>query len=91
MCRRGADEEGFIQVLMTRRDLLRCHNEPFADPFFCGPEGLSERFRVHGKKVTADGFDGCTYESRVALIERENVAEEVRMLPAFRTVLNLLN
>lgn len=65
---------------MTRRDLLRCLNEPFADPFHCGPEALSERHRVHGKNVTSDGFGECTYTSCVSLIEREKVAEEVRML-----------
>lgn len=76
---------------MTRRDLFRCLNEPFADPFFWGPEALTERYRVHGKNVTADGFGGCTYESSVSLIERENVAEEVRMLLTSGIVLNLLN
>ena len=62
---------------MTRRDLFRCLNEPFADPCFYGPEARSERHRVKGENITANGFENYTYASRVALIERENNAVEV--------------
>lgn len=62
---------------MTRRDVLRCLNEPFADPCFFGPEARSERNRRDGKDVVADGYDSCSFASRVSLVERENVAEEV--------------
>lgn len=65
---------------MTRRDLFRCLNEPFADPYFYGPEARSEREKVNGKNVVAHGYEDCTFASRVALIERENVTEEVEMI-----------
>ncbi|KAJ4153354.1 hypothetical protein LMH87_009844 [Akanthomyces muscarius] len=34
----------FERVFMTRRDILECSHEPFADAFYLGPELMSERF-----------------------------------------------
>ena len=65
---------------MTRRDVLRCLNEPFADPCFFGPEARSQRYRVNGNNPVADGFEDCTFASRVSLIERENAAENVWLI-----------
>lgn len=59
-----------------------------ADPFFCGPEALSERHKVRGDNTTTDGFRD---ESRVSLVEGEDFAEVVPMVRTSRTVLNLLN
>ncbi|KAM3505154.1 hypothetical protein MY11210_008082 [Beauveria gryllotalpidicola] len=35
----------FERVFMTRRDILECSHEPFADAFYLGPELMSERFK----------------------------------------------
>lgn len=67
-------------MLMTRRDVLRCLNEPFADPCFFGPEARSQRYRIDGKNSVADGFEDCTFASRVSLIEKEHAAEKVRLV-----------
>lgn len=72
----------------TRRDLLRCLNEPNADPFFCGPVALSERHKVRGENTTADGFRD---ESRDSLVQGEDFAEGLPIVRTSRTVLNLLN
>lgn len=65
---------------MTRRDVLRCLNEPFANPCFFGPEARSQRYRIDGKNPVADGFEDCTFASRVSLVEKEHVAEKVRLV-----------
>ena len=65
---------------MTRRDVLRCLNEPFADPSFFGPEARSLRYRIDGRNSVADGFEDCTFASRVSLIEKEHAAEKVRLV-----------
>ena len=69
---------------MTRRDVLRCLNEPFADPCFFGPEACSQRYRVNGENPVADGFENCTFASRVSLIEEENATENVRLVEPTR-------
>ncbi|PQK09073.1 hypothetical protein BB8028_0001g11440 [Beauveria bassiana] len=35
----------FERVFMTRRDILECSHEPFADAFYLGPELMSDRFK----------------------------------------------
>jgi len=62
---------------MTRRDILKVLNEPFADPCFFGPEARSERHRVNGVNAISPGYETCTYASRVADVERANNVEEV--------------
>jgi hypothetical protein len=59
---------------MTRRDILTCFNEPFADAFFNGPESPSERLRVGGKNVAVDGYENCTFKSIVDKIMSSDTA-----------------
>ena len=55
----------FERILMTRRDILTCFNEPFADAFFNGSESLSERLRLDGQNVAISGYEDCTFKSIV--------------------------
>jgi hypothetical protein len=62
---------------MTRRDVLKVYNEPFADTCFYGPEARCQRHRVDGVNPVFPGYENCTYASRVEEIETMNNAEEV--------------
>lgn len=62
---------------MTRRDAIVCFNEPFADPSFFGPEACVERHHANGEKGPRPGFESCTFNERMDLIESANQQYEV--------------
>lgn len=47
---------------MTRHDTLQCEHEPLGDPFYYGPERLSERFEDDEEYRVKTGYAGTTYQ-----------------------------
>ena len=62
---------------MTLRDTLRCEHEPFGDPFYYGPERMSERFEDDEACRVKSGHAATTYQDVMARIL--NAADEVRL------------
>jgi len=52
----------YLQVFMTRRDSLECFHEPFGDPFYFGPERLSERYENDELSRVKSGYSKTTYK-----------------------------
>jgi len=52
----------FERVFMTRRDTLQSMHEPFGDPFYFGPEFMSERFKDDAEHRNKTGYGGQTYK-----------------------------
>lgn len=52
----------FERVFMTRRDTMQSMHEPFGDPFYFGPELMSERFREDAERCDKSGYGGQTYK-----------------------------
>jgi len=59
----------FERVFMTRKDVLKCHHEPFGEPFYYGPERLGSRFDGETSEAKAlrddTGFSHLTYKDIV--------------------------
>lgn len=65
---------------MTRRDTLRCEHEPFGDPFYYGPERLSERFEGDEEYRVKTGFAETTYQDVMArVLKTEDEDDEKRV------------
>lgn len=62
---------------MTRRDALACIHEPFGDPFYFGPERMSERFEDDEAYREKSGFSKLTYKEVMDGIF--NTEDEVRL------------
>ncbi|KAK4149838.1 P-loop containing nucleoside triphosphate hydrolase protein [Chaetomidium leptoderma] len=52
----------FERVFMTRRDILHCVHEPFGDPFYFGPERLSDRYAKDEEARKSSGYANTTYK-----------------------------
>lgn len=61
---------------MTRRDTLRCEHEPFGEPFYYGPERMSERFEDDKAYRVKSGHANTTYGDVMDRIFK--AADEVR-------------
>jgi hypothetical protein len=68
---------------MTCRDTLQCVHEPFGDPWYYGPERLSDRFEDDEKTRVKSGFSESTYAMILDEIERQN--DEVRLRFSFQS------
>ncbi|KAK8013653.1 hypothetical protein PG991_009246 [Apiospora marii] len=71
------------QVFMARRDALVCFNESFADPSFFGPEACVERHDTNGETGAWPGFEYCTFQERVHLLEKKAPPQEAQGKSAF--------
>ena len=60
------------QVFLTCRDTLECVHEPFGDPWYFGPERLSDRFEKDEKARIKTGFSNTTYQDVFAEMEAKN-------------------
>lgn len=63
---------------MTRRDTLHSMHEPFGDPFYFGPEFMSERFKDDAEHRNKSGYGGQTYKD--VLDEFAKAEKEVRLV-----------
>lgn len=61
---------------MTRRDTLQCEHEPFGEPFYYGPERMSERFADDEPYRVKTGHAKTTYQDVMGRIFK--TADEVR-------------
>jgi len=61
---------------MTRRDSLECVHEPFGEPFYYGPERMSERWMNDNEYRLKSGYANTTYKDVLDTILK--VADEVR-------------
>lgn len=52
----------FERVFMTCHDTLQCEHEPFGEPFYYGPERLSERFEDDEAYRVKSGYADTTYQ-----------------------------
>lgn len=50
------------QVFMTRRDTIQCEHEPLGEPFYYGPERMSERFMDDEAYRVKTGYADTTYQ-----------------------------
>ncbi|PKS12954.1 hypothetical protein jhhlp_000295 [Lomentospora prolificans] len=64
----------FERVFMTRRDSLECVHEPFGEPFYYGPERMSERWMNDEEYRVKSGYANTTYEDVLETIFK--VADE---------------
>lgn len=64
---------------MTRRDTMQSMHEPFGDPFYFGPELMSERFREDAEHRNKSGYGGQTYKD--VLNEFAQAEQDVRVAP----------
>jgi hypothetical protein len=62
---------------MTRRDTMQSMHEPFGDPFYFGPELMSERFREDAEHRNKSGYGGQTYKD--VLNEFAQAEQDVRV------------
>lgn len=51
-----------VQVFMTLRNTMDSYHEPFGDPWYYGPERLSERFEKDPATREATGMSKTTYK-----------------------------
>lgn len=56
---------------MTRRDTLVCEHEPFGEPFYYGPERLSERFEEDPEYREKTGHSQTTFKDIFDKIEQD--------------------
>ena len=47
---------------MTRRDTIQCEHEPLGEPFYYGPERMSERFMDDEAYRVKTGYADTTYQ-----------------------------
>ncbi len=65
---------------MTRRDILECSHEPFADAFYLGPELMSDRFKDQGADRGSLGMS-CSDTYQTVLDSFDQMQSQVRSLP----------
>lgn len=66
---------------MTRRDILECSHEPFADAFYLGPELMSSRFKDETADRGALGMS-CSDTYQTVLDSFGQMESQVRFLPS---------
>lgn len=66
---------------MTRRDILECSHEPFADAFYLGPELMSERFSNEAADRGSLGMS-CSDTYQTVLDSFAQMQSQVRILPS---------
>ncbi|CAI4219533.1 unnamed protein product [Parascedosporium putredinis] len=77
----------FERVFMTRRDSLECVHEPFGEPFYYGPERMSERWMNDNEYRLKSGYANTTYKDVLDTILK--VADEhTFLLPLHRSPLD---
>ncbi|MCJ1409707.1 helicase [Ptychographa xylographoides] len=68
----------FERVFMTRYDTLTCFHEPFGEPWYFGPESMSERYQNDEAGRTRGGYNNQTYQA--VLDEFRNESAEGKRL-----------
>ena len=60
---------------MTQTDLIACVHEPFAPPFYMGPERLSDRYENNKKERIFSGMSERTYKSVIDDLDAMRASE----------------
>ncbi|KAI9372414.1 P-loop containing nucleoside triphosphate hydrolase protein [Aspergillus egyptiacus] len=70
----------FERVFMTQRETIHCFHEPFGDPFYYGPERLSDRYEgdEHQHVRSASGYSDATYRTILEEIENQSAEDETK-------------
>ena len=63
----------FSKMMMTRPDVLNCLHEPFAEPFYFGPERMAERYTngLNENRRLASGHKKTNYYDVMEKIKME--------------------